>query len=454
MMADPKSYRSWLPVIVVGVVALVLAERLFLLVSRYAVNIFFSDQWEFSSATVFERHSLWQIFTWQHGPHRQGLGGVLVKWIEPYFRFDSRSESFLVAGILVLAMLLAVWLKVRISDRIDYYDAAIPSFVLTATQCEVIFGATNLAHGSLPLLLIILYGLSWTIASPIARFAAVLVVNFLLVFTGFGLLMGVVSPVAILVSLWMSSGSRRNLEVHLAALALALLSLAVFFLHYAWNPAVDCFDSALVSRSWLDYLHFAALMCANYAGFDGLTSRHPWVWGAALLALLSLALLAVVVRIARGRGIAREASTGLVVSFALLTFSVVFCAAVAHGRLCLGFAAAQESRYMPYLTPGFLGAYFCLRQSKAQPWVRHAALAGFLAASVYAGWPVHLGDQLEISGFHSTKLNWKNCYLATRNIAFCNRQVGRRITNPAEAANLQRKLDYLERENLNLFDGR
>jgi hypothetical protein len=56
-MADPKSYRSWLPVIVVGAVALVLAERLFLLVSRYAVNIFFSDQWEFSSATVFERHS-------------------------------------------------------------------------------------------------------------------------------------------------------------------------------------------------------------------------------------------------------------------------------------------------------------------------------------------------------------------------------------------------------------
>jgi ABC-type multidrug transport system fused ATPase/permease subunit len=453
-MADPKSYRSWLPVIVVGAVALVLAERLFLLVSRYAVNIFFSDQWEFSSATVFERHSWWQIFTWQHGPHRQGLGGVLVKWIEPHFQFDSRIESFLVAGILVLAMLLAVWLKYRIFNCVDYYDAAIPSLMLTATQCEVIFGATNLAHGSIPLLLIMLYGLCWTIGSPVPRFAAVLAVNFLLTFTGFGLLMGVVSPIAIVLSLCMSSASRRDLQVHLAALALALLSLAVFFLHYAWNPAVDCFDSALVSRSWLDYLHFAALMCANYAGFDGLTSRHPWVWGGTLLALLSLALLAVVVRIARGRSIAREASAGLVVSFALLAFSIVFCAAVAHGRLCLGFAAAQESRYMPYLTPGFLGAYFCLRQSKARPRIRHAVLAGFLAASAYAGWPVHLGDQLEISGFHSTKLNWKNCYLSTKNISFCNRQVGRRIANPAEAANLQQKLDYLEREHLNLFDGR
>jgi hypothetical protein len=453
-MAESKSYRSWLPAMVVGAVALALAGRLFLLVNRYAVNIFFSDQWEFSSATVFERHSLWQIFTWQHGPHRQGLGGVLVKWIEPHFQFDSRLESYLIAGILVLAMLLAVWLKYRIFDGMDYYDAAIPLLLLTATQSEVILGAANLAHGSVPLLLIMLYGLCWTIRGPIPRFAAVLGVNFLLIFTGFGLLMGVLSPLAILLSLWMSSGSRRDLQIHLVSFAVASLSLAVFFVHYAWNPAVDCFDSALVSRSLSDYLHFAALMCANYAGFDGLTSRHPWAWGAVTLALLSLALLVVAFRIAGSRGTAREASTGRVVSFALLTFSMVFCAAVAHGRLCLGFPAAQESRYMPYLTPGFLGAYFCLQHSNPGRWIRHAVLAAFLAASAYAGWPVHLGDQLEISGFHTTKLNWKNCYLATKSISFCNRQVGRRIANPAEGANLQRKLDYLERERLNLFDGR
>jgi hypothetical protein len=326
--------------------------------------------------------------------------------------------------------------------------------LLTATQSEVILGAANLAHGSVPLLLIMLYGLCWTIRGPIPRFAAVLGVNFLLIFTGFGLLMGVLSPLAILLSLWMSSGSRRDLQIHLVSFAVASLSLAVFFVHYAWNPAVDCFDSALVSRSLPDYLHFAALMCANYAGFDGLTSRHPWAWGAVTLALLSLALLVVAFRIAGSRGTAREASTGRVVSFALLTFSMVFCAAVAHGRLCLGFPAAQESRYMPYLTPGFLGAYFCLQHSNPGRWIRHAVLAAFLAASAYAGWPVHLGDQLEISGFHTTKLNWKNCYLATKSISFCNRQVGRRIANPAEGANLQRKLDYLERERLNLFDGR
>ena len=48
-----------------------LATRMFFLISQYAVNIFYSDQWEFNDATLFQKHSLWQMFSWQHGPHRQ-----------------------------------------------------------------------------------------------------------------------------------------------------------------------------------------------------------------------------------------------------------------------------------------------------------------------------------------------------------------------------------------------
>jgi len=136
-----------------------------------------------------------------------------------------------------------------------------------------------------------------------------------------------------------------------------------------------------------------------------------------------------------------------------MAFSMAFCGATAHGRICLGFAAAQESRYMPYLTPAFLGSYFYLRSILPQHWVRHAALGAFLAVCAYAGWPLHLGDRVEISGFRAVKLQWKQCYLTNKNIAVCNRQVGRRICNATEAPNLQRKLDFLEREHLNLFKG-
>ena len=58
----------------VSIVFIVYVVRFFHLISRYAVNIFFADQWDFNNATLFEKHSLWQMFRWQHGPHRHGVG--------------------------------------------------------------------------------------------------------------------------------------------------------------------------------------------------------------------------------------------------------------------------------------------------------------------------------------------------------------------------------------------
>ena len=128
-MMEMKALRPRLPLVAVAVTALVLTERLFLLVNRYAVNIFFSDQWEFNAATVFQSHTLWEIFTWQHGPHRQGLGGVMAKLIEPHFQWDSRIESFFIAGIFVVTGLLSIWLKQRLFGRLEYYDVVIPTLV-------------------------------------------------------------------------------------------------------------------------------------------------------------------------------------------------------------------------------------------------------------------------------------------------------------------------------------
>jgi len=452
-MFDLKSYRARLPWIPVGLAALALAVRLFLLVDRYAVNIFFSDQWEFNEATLFETHSWWQVFTWQHGPHRQGAGGVLAKLIEPHFQWDSRIESFVVAAVFVLAMLLALWLKWRLAGALDYYDVVIPSLFLTATQCEAIFGAANFAHGSLPLLLIVVYCLAWTVQSALPRLAAVLAVNFLLIFTGFGLLMGPITPIAIVASLLMSPADRRRIAMHAAAAAVALLSLAAFFLNYTWNPAVSCYDSVLVRRSPADYAHFAALIYANYLGFDGMSSRHPELWGALLLVFFVAIAAAVARDILRSEKQAQH-SAAPVVALVLVAFSLLFCLATARGRLCLGFSAAQESRYMPYLTPGFLGSYFYLSRTLSARWVRHAALAAFLLVAAYASWPVHRGDQMEMAGFQSSKLRWKQCYLDRKDPVACSRETRVRIANPPETPHLQGKLGFLERQRLNLFDGR
>jgi hypothetical protein len=453
-MTYTRSYRSWLPLLAVGATALVLAARLYRLVDRYAVNIFFADQWEFNDSTVFQSHSLWQIFTWQQGPHREGLGGILAALVEPHFRWDSRIESFLVAGILVVGMLLALWLKKRLFGEFEYYDLVIPSVFLTATQCELIFGAANLALGAVPLLLIVGYCLGWTVRAPSARFVVVLTINLLLIFTGFGLLMGVVTPLAILASLRMAEPGRRQMALHFGAFALALASLGLFFANYRWNPDVACYDSVLVSRTPANYAHFAALIWANYLGFDGLSSRHPALWGFLLLGFFLTMLAVLAANISQSQKTDAASRALSIVPFVLMAFSLAFSAAAARGRLCLGWAAAEESRYMPYLTPGFLGAYLYLNRVLPRNWLRHAALTGFALLCMYASWPVHLGDQLEMTGFRSTKLQWKNCYLASRDINSCNHQVGRRISNPGEDPLLREKLDFLEKEHLNLFDGR
>src|ERR1700682_6316044 len=74
--------RPWL---LVSIAFVFYAGRMFQLISRYAVNVFFADQWDFNDVTFFQRHSLWQMFDRQHGPHRQGLGGVFEKLVDSLF---------------------------------------------------------------------------------------------------------------------------------------------------------------------------------------------------------------------------------------------------------------------------------------------------------------------------------------------------------------------------------
>src|SRR5260370_8579640 len=105
---------------------ILLAVRLFRLVEQYSVNILFGDQWQFDEATLFQNHSWLEIFRWQHGPHRQGLGGILSKLFEPLIQWNSRYEAFAIAGIICLACLAALWLKQRLFGKISYADVAIP----------------------------------------------------------------------------------------------------------------------------------------------------------------------------------------------------------------------------------------------------------------------------------------------------------------------------------------
>lgn len=124
----------------------ILAGRLFRLISRYAVNLFFIDQWGINRATLFEKHSLWEMFRWQNGPHRQGAGALISYFLEPHFSWNSRTESFLIGGLIVFVAICALWLKMRLFHSIELSDVCIPLILFTPLQVGQIFVVANWAQ--------------------------------------------------------------------------------------------------------------------------------------------------------------------------------------------------------------------------------------------------------------------------------------------------------------------
>src|SRR5579864_2433751 len=235
-------FDSRLSALVVGLFFLVLAGRLIRLTYRYSVNIFFWDQWIFNNATLFQHHSVWEMFRWQFGP-RLGLGLLISKLYNPHFHWNSRAESYLACAIVIVAAVCALWLKRRLFGEISVTDIAIPILYLSASQYEQLFINTDLAHGPLPLLLITLYCVAWTIPNVSPRYALVLILNFVITYTAFGLFLGFLTPLVLIVDFWVNlRGRRRTALFSAAAVLLSLVSLASYFYGYKLQPAVNCLD--------------------------------------------------------------------------------------------------------------------------------------------------------------------------------------------------------------------
>jgi hypothetical protein len=120
----------------------------------------FFDQWEFYEP-LFTHASLWRIFTWQHGPHREGIGLVLDKFVLDWTHWSNRAEALLIVAALLTAASVAVWLKVRIFGKLEYTDAGIPCLFLTLAPIDILIGVPNPSHSAFPELLIMLYCLAW-----------------------------------------------------------------------------------------------------------------------------------------------------------------------------------------------------------------------------------------------------------------------------------------------------
>ncbi len=446
--ADPQTAASSrhglrLPVIVVATVFLANTFWLALAVWRYSVNILFWDQWDFYTP-LFNHASLWRIFTWQHGPHREGIGLVLDKFVLESTHWSSRAEALYMVAALIAAAAVALRLKQQLLGVLDYSDIAVPCLFLTFAQMEVLVGAENPSYSAIPELLIALYCLAWMLPRPITRYAAVLGLNFLLIYTGFGFFMGVVTIGILAFDLRRTFRTESESPGFPAiALLLASASLASFFYRFRFEPAVPCFR--FPDAHPLNYPWFIGLMMSYFLGLRVVLLAS--VAGGFLVLVAFAILIWHGVRLWRNR---EWAAADLTV-VTLLGFSLLFAANAAVGRVCLGMPeAAQFSRYMGLLAPAYLAIYFHLLTWRKSAF-RTALLAVFVIALIPA--TVRMPNGYSPQVVYDGKQAWKACILQTGNIDYCDRATGFPVYPNPRRTQLLEKLQFLQKNGLNLYSG-
>lgn len=429
------------PAVVVISAALLLACRFFFFLWRNSVDVLFYDQWDFLGPLFLGDSSLWRLFSFQHGPHREGLGLIADKFLYALTRWNARAEAFLIGGCILAAMMLALWLKRRLFGRLEHSDVLIPIIFLTLAQFETLTGTPNAAYAGIPLLLIMLYAGALTLRSYVLRSALVLVINFFLIYTGFGVFMGIVTIGMFALDCYPCLRNKTEVALRVPAIGflIACLSMASFFMNYLFQPAVDCFEFPY--HNPFAYPWFMALMFSTFAGI-----KTPVVL-ATLLGLATL-LLSIFVIAMHLREAVRVSPLQLTI-LVMLGFSLLFSFNTAIGRVCSALPnSAQQSRYATLLIPAFLAIYFHLLTLPSE--AIRARLLVILGLMLVPG---HIHVPRMAGWFVDGKRAWAACYRQTENIAYCDASTGFKIYPDAERTQLKQKLDYLKDRRLNLFAG-
>jgi hypothetical protein len=420
---------------------LLLGVRFFAFISKYAVNVLYFDQWDLLTPLFRGSPTLKGLFLTQLGPPRAGVGLIATWLLYSATRWNTRAEQFLIGGCIFTAMLLALAIKRKLFGAFTYSDVAIPLIFLTLIQFETLVGTPDPAHSAVPLLLIMLYLAALLVRRAWLRYSLVLLANFLLIYTGFGVFMGLVTLALFALECYRSARGldSTRLALPLAGLLVAGASLGSFFVNYVFLPAVDCFGS-LGYVPW-PYAEFMGLMFVKFVG-SGIPQHFFMALGPAALIVLVTACAAAMARLARSK----DPSRGALAIATLLGFSFLFSLNTAIGRACQGPVFALTSRYATLLIPGYLGLYFWFLSIPFAR-LRRAAITLLMVLLLPGIFRTPPEAQTSADG----KRAWAACYLRAGNVADCDRETHFSIYPSPELTGLGAKLEYLRQNRLGFF---
>ena len=435
-----------LPVLVATAFTLiVLAYRQLAFAQKYAVDVLYWDSWDLYQ-TLFDGKGWWASFDQQHGPHRQGIGGMLIRAMAVRSHWDCRWDSFAVAAAIILAATLGVPLAYRLGVR-GWALVGVPVIFLNLRQYQMLVTLANPSHGAIPVLLLVLFGLSQFVSPISLRLVLIVSITFVSVFTGFGIFLGAITPIVLGVELGRSMRDRRKtllLSVALLAIAATWAAFAVGYSKSIATPTPLRWPAGGIG----DYQRFVGLLLANAVGLTtetlGLPNWAEWIIG------LVIAAGGVAVCAVRGvamfeRGDARPAVN--VTIFSLSAFGILFTMNAAVGRTPLGWATAESPRYVTLCIPTLLAIFLHMATSRSRSF-RRLAMAGVVALA--AGTLVlHPSDFAIANWAHDGVLRWRAAYVVTHDIDAAN-EVSQFSIYPD--ATISAHARSLESNHLNLFD--
>jgi hypothetical protein len=440
-MTAARSSRSELPTVAVVAGATVVAiVRMAGLVKASAVNLLYQDQWDLMRP-LFADDGPWRCFRWQHGPHRQGLGGVINWYLYRATDWDVRAEAWVAVVTLFLASVAAIALAVRLRGRLKWTDAAYPPLLVNPVHWETVLLTPNLAHSVLPVLLVFLLAHAW-ISRRWVRLAAVAAIDLFCLFTGFGFCAFGASGL-LLALLWRASGSVERKVLGWIAL-LAVLAVVSFGWQYRWEPAVPGWRFPV--PNWWDYPRFVALMFSSLVGWRAV-SWATVLTGSALAVLVVTACAWSARELWRGK-VRSETQ----VIWLLTATSLIYCAFTAIGRLPVNLEAAFMWRYLTLMIPAIAGLILFAEYGLAQTRIgfqRACAVASFALAGVIWG---NFTPERYAAVIAEAKTRWIENYLATHDLSATNQRADFSVyVRDPEAAILTERLRWLEERHLLFF---
>lgn len=421
----------------------ILSTVVFAFTYRYAVNLVFWDEWDYFTP-LWTNGSLKDLFFWQHGPHRMGVGYWIIAAIAKLTAWNSVAQAFGSAVFLVATAVIYYILKLKLTGRTHFLDLIFPILGLSLVHYEVLI-AGNIALNAFPLFGVSVFALVYASAlRSWVKQALLILITAAVTFSGFGVFWCLVHIGLILYEEIKIRKIRASKIC--SVLFLCLLLYLMFGPGYRHDSGASC--PTCPSPKFYQYIIF---MLSGFAKLFAFYQGVPL----AVQVLVAFAFLIFSIRFFYRRGVKKLRDSISPVLPALIAFSVIFIAAAALGRAGLSSTGGRESRYMCYLLPAVFACYIWIAQQPAMDtavgWYKKSGI--WFAVLLFSTYPYHAAFNYDhYHGFYfSIKEKWLKSFRANQNLEQADREAGGKIfpdyNNPA----FQRGMKYLKENRFNLF---